>query len=195
MYNLYSYPQYSLLTIYSFFYTDVITKVMMKPIKPLISLIVAMDQQRLIGRENALPWRLSADLRYFKKTTMGKPIVMGRKTYDSIGRALPGRKNIVITRKDDFTAAGCFVVFSIEEALQAAGSVEEVIFMGGASLYEQILPQVKRLYLTQVHTSLIGDTWFPAFDMAEWKERERIDHSADEKNEFDYSFLVLERDI
>ena len=195
MYNLYSYPQYSLFTIYSFFYTDVITKVMMKPIKPLISLIVAMDQQRLIGRENALPWRLSADLRYFKKTTMGKPIVMGRKTYDSIGRALPGRKNIVITRKDDFTAAGCFVVFSIEEALQAAGSVEEVIFMGGASLYEQILPQVKRLYLTQVHTSLIGDTWFPAFDMAEWKERERIDHSADEKNEFDYSFLVLERDI
>ncbi len=158
------------------------------------SLIVAMDQNGLIGRDNDLPWRLSADLKYFKQITMGKPIIMGRKTHESIGRPLPGRQNIVITRDESFFAEGCTIVSSIPGALQAAGEVEEVMFMGGASLYEQVLPQVNRLYLTQVHATLAGDTWFPEWDPKEWTEVSRVDYLADEKNAFDYSFIVLERD-
>lgn len=157
------------------------------------SLIVAMDQNGLIGRENDLPWRLSADLQYFKQITMGKPIIMGRKTHESIGRPLPGRQNIVISRDDKFTAEGCTITSSIPKALQVAGDVEEVMFMGGASLYEQVLPQVDRLYLTQVHAKLEGDTWFPKWDEKEWQEVNRIDRLADKKNEFNYSFIVLER--
>ncbi len=159
----------------------------------IISLIVAMDQNGLIGRDNDLPWRLSADLQYFKQITMGKPIIMGRKTHESIGRPLPGRQNIVISKNNKFMAAGCVLVSSIADALLAAGDVEEVMFMGGASLYEQVLPQVNRLYLTQVHASLEGDTWFPQWDQAAWREISRVDHLADEKNAFDYSFMVLER--
>lgn len=158
-----------------------------------ISLIVAMDQNGLIGRDNDLPWRLSADLQYFKQITMGKPIIMGRKTHESIGRALPGRQNIVISRDSAFIAEDCTVVSSIPDALLAAGNVEEVMFMGGASLYEQVLPRIERLYLTQVHTKLEGDTWFPEWDKKEWQQVSRIDYLADEKNEFDYSFIVLER--
>ena len=159
------------------------------------SLIVAMDQNGLIGRESDLPWRLSADLQYFKQITMGKPIIMGRKTHESIGRPLPGRQNIVITRDEDFIAEGCTIVSSIPKSLQAAGEVEEVMFMGGASLYEQVLPEVDRLYLTQVHAELTGDTWFPEWDDKEWLEVSRVDYKADKKNEFDYSFIVLERKI
>lgn len=157
------------------------------------SLIVAMDQQGLIGRDNDLPWRLSADLQYFKKITMGKPIIMGRKTHESIGRVLPGRQNIVITGNKNFIAEGCTIVTSIPNALAAVSEAEEAMFMGGASLYEQVLPQVDRLYLTQVHAKLDGDTWFPEWDHQAWIEVSREDHRANEKNEFDYSFIVLER--
>lgn len=158
-----------------------------------ISIIVAMDKNNVIGKDNDLPWRLSADLKHFKAITMGKPIVMGRKTYESIGRPLPGRKNIVMTRSSNFVAEGCTVVNSLDEAMQEAGNAEEIMIMGGAGLYEQMLEHASRLYLTEVHAEVEGDVYFPELDRGEWKELERDAHSADEKNELDYSFVVLDR--
>lgn len=158
-----------------------------------IAIIVATDNNRLIGKDNDLPWKLSADLQYFKRVTMGKPLIMGRKTHQSIGRPLPGRKNIIISTDSEFTAEGCVVVNSIDAALNECADVEEVMVMGGASLYEQFLPKADKLYLTQVHADLTGDTWFPEWDKAEWQEVEREDHQADEKNQFDYSFIIYEK--
>lgn len=158
-----------------------------------ISLIVALARNRVIGRDNQLPWRLSADLQHFKRLTMGKPIVMGRKTCESIGRPLPGRTNIVVTRDSSFSAAGCRVVHSIDAALVAAGGADEVMIMGGENLYSQLLPRADRLYLTEVQADVSGDAWFPEFDQAQWQELERESHRADEKNEFDYDFVVLAR--
>lgn len=159
----------------------------------IISIIVAMDKKGVIGLEGVLPWRLSADLKHFKAITMGKPLVMGRKTHESIGRSLPGRKNIVLTRANDFDAEGCTIVHSLDDAFQAAGDVDEIIIMGGSRIYDQSLARAGRLYLTEVHADVSGDVYFPEFDKAEWLELERQDHSADEKNDFDYSFVVLER--
>lgn len=158
-----------------------------------IAIIVATDNNRLIGKDNDLPWKLSADLKYFKQVTMGKPLIMGRKTHESIGRPLPGRKNIIITRDQAFNADGCVVVNSIEAALAECSGAEEVMVMGGASLYEQFLPRADKLYLTKVDAELTGDTWFPEWQLAQWTELQREDHQADEKNEFDYSFIVYER--
>lgn len=158
-----------------------------------ISLIVALARNRVIGRDNQLPWRLSADLQHFKRLTMGKPIVMGRKTCESIGRPLPGRTNIVVTRDSSFSAAGCRVVHSIDEALVAAGGADEVMIMGGENLYSQLLPRADRLYLTEVQADVSGDAWFPEYDQTQWQELERESHRADEKNEFDYDFVVLAR--
>ena len=158
-----------------------------------ISIIVAMDKNNVIGMDNDLPWRLSADLKHFKAVTMGKPIVMGRKTYESIGRPLPGRKNIVMTRSSDFSADGCTVVNSLDEAMHEAGDVDEIMIMGGAGLYEQMLAHANRLYLTEVHAEVEGDVYFPEFDKREWIKVEREAHIADEKNEFDYSFIILEK--
>jgi dihydrofolate reductase len=158
-----------------------------------ISLIVALARNRVIGRDNQLPWRLSADLQHFKRLTMGKPIVMGRKTCESIGRPLPGRTNIVVTRDSSFSAAGCRVVHSIDAALVAAGGADEVMIMGGENLYSQLLPRADRLYLTEVQADVSGDAWFPEFDQAQWQELERESHRADENNEFDYDFVVLAR--
>lgn len=158
-----------------------------------ISLIVALARNRVIGRDNQLPWRLSADLQHFKRLTMGKPIVMGRKTCESIGRPLPGRTNIVVTRDSSFSAAGCRVVHSIDAALVAAGGADEVMIMGGENLYSQLLPRADRLYLTEVQADVSGDAWFPEFDQTQWQELERESHRADEKNEFDYDFVVLAR--
>lgn len=158
-----------------------------------IAIIVAMDEQGLIGKNNDLPWRLSADLQYFRRTTMGKPIVMGRNTHESIGRPLPGRQNIVVTRQSDYQAEGCDVVHSIDEALALCRDQEEVMIMGGASLYQQVLPLADKLYLTQVHASLDGDTWFPDWSPQDWQLLSREDHPADDKNEFDYSFMLYER--
>jgi dihydrofolate reductase len=158
-----------------------------------IAIIVATDNNRLIGKDNDLPWKLSADLQYFKRVTMGKPLIMGRKTHESIGRPLPGRKNIIITRDETFTAEGCVVVNSIDAALAECVDVEEVMVMGGASLYEQFLPRANKLYLTQVHAELTGDTWFPEWNPEQWLELEREDHQADENNQFDYSFIVYQR--
>ncbi|MFT5426845.1 MAG: dihydrofolate reductase [Gammaproteobacteria bacterium] len=158
-----------------------------------ISIIVAMDKNRVIGLEGDLPWRLSADLKHFKAITMGKPLIMGRKTHESIGRPLPGRKNIVVTHSQDFKAEGCVIVHSLDDAFQAAGDVDEVMIMGGSGVYDQSLARVDRLYLTEVHADVKGDVYFPKFDKCEWKEVEMEKHTADEKNEFDYSFVVLER--
>jgi dihydrofolate reductase len=159
-----------------------------------LAIIVATDEQGLIGKDNDLPWKLSADLKYFRRVTMGKPIIMGRNTHDSIGRALPGRKNIIVTKNKDYRAEGCTVVHSVDDALLACEQVDEVMVMGGASLYEQFLPKADKLYLTQVHASLKGgDTWFPEWHKNEWSEISREDYLADEKNDYAYSFIVYEK--
>lgn len=158
-----------------------------------LALIVATDEQGLIGRDNDLPWRLSADLQYFKKITMGKPIIMGRKTHESIGRPLPGRQNIVITRDKSYQAEGCLVVHNLEQALTHCEQEPEAMIMGGASLYEQSLDKVDIIYHTQVHATLEGDTWFPDWDKSAWQETQREDHLADDKNEYPYSFVVYQR--
>lgn len=158
-----------------------------------ISLIAALADNRVIGYRNRLPWRLPADLQHFKRMTMGKPLVMGRKTWESIGRPLPGRINIVVSRDTTLQADGGVVVHSIEQALEAAAGAEEVMIMGGAELYAQALPRAGRLYLTEVKAAVEGDAWFPDIDLKDWVEVERERHCADEKNEYDYAFVVLDR--
>lgn len=155
--------------------------------------VVAMDENGLIGRDNDLPWRLSADLQYFRRITMGKPILMGRYTHESIGRALPGRQNIVVTSLTDYQAAGCEVVHSVDEALRIADPTDEIMVIGGSSLFEQMFDQVDRLYLTRVHAVLEGDTWFPQWDQTKWQRISCESHPADEKNQYAYSFEVYER--
>jgi len=158
-----------------------------------ISLIAAMADNRVIGIENRLPWNLPGDMQWFRRHTMGKPIVMGRKTFESIGKALPGRTNIVVTRDASFFAADCVVVNSIEGAIEAAGDADEMMVIGGASFYEQTLPQADRLYLTLVHADIEGDAWFPVVEFSQWHMVSEEKHLADESNPYDYSFLVLER--
>ena len=158
----------------------------------ILSFVVAMARNGIIGQDNQLPWRLPADLRHFKAVTMGKPIIMGRKTYESIGRPLPGRTNIVLTRAPDYTAEGCLVVHSVEEALAAAGDAEEVMIIGGAELYRQLLPRADRIYLTRVEEDVAGDTYFPQLDADRWHERSREAHAPDADNPHAYSFILLE---
>ncbi|MDJ0777784.1 MAG: dihydrofolate reductase [Gammaproteobacteria bacterium] len=160
-----------------------------------VSMIVAMDENRLIGRDNALPWHLPADLAHFKRTTMGKPIVMGRKTWQSIGRPLPGRQNIVVTRNPDFTAAGCDLADSIESALALAGDVDEIMLIGGAGLYAQAMPLASRLYLTLIHHRFAqGDAWFPEIG-ADWTIAEQRRFDADQDNPYPFSFINFVREI
>jgi dihydrofolate reductase len=158
-----------------------------------IALVAALARNGVIGRDNRLPWRLPADLQHFKQLTMGRPIVMGRRTWASLGRPLPGRRNIVVTRDRAFRCDGCVVTHSIDEALAAAAGSEEVMIIGGAELYAQTLPQADRLYLTQVMADVEGDVRFPDFDTADWVEVERRACKADGKNEYDYQFVVLDR--
>lgn len=158
-----------------------------------ISIIAAMADNRVIGIENSLPWNLPADMKWFRQQTMGKPVLMGRKTYDSIGRPLPKRRNIIITRDGSLDIEGCEVVTSIDAALKSCINEAEVMVIGGASFYEQMLPRADRLYLTLVHGSIEGDAHFPEFDSTEWKEIERTDHHKDEANAFDCSFVIFER--
>lgn len=158
-----------------------------------LSLIVAMDQKRLIGRDNQLPWHLPADLRYFKATTLGKPVVMGRKTFESIGKPLPGRRNIVISRNTEFTAPGCDIVSSIDEALAQCSAEAEVMLIGGASLYAQTLERADCLYITRIHHEFDGDTWFPEFDLARWQVEKQDDFDPDHDNPYPYSFIKFKR--
>jgi dihydrofolate reductase len=163
-----------------------------------LALIWAMSQNRVIGRNNALPWYLPEDLKYFKQITMGKPI-MGRKTWESIGRPLPGRTNIVITRDPSFAAEGVKVVHSLDEAIRMAEKIclingsDEAVVMGGAEIYALALPRADRLYMTQVHAEVHGDAFFPEFDLDSWEELGREDFKASGANPYDYSFVVLER--
>ena len=164
-----------------------------------VALIVAMAENRVIGRDNQLPWYLPNDLKYFKATTLGKPVVMGRKTYESIGKPLPGRTNIVVTSNREFSAEGVRVVHSVAQALAVAESVatadgaNEVMVIGGAQLYAEVLPKVQRLYLTQVHAPVEGDAWFPELDLGRWQELSRQDFKADGSGTLGYSFVVYQR--
>lgn len=158
-----------------------------------ISLIVAMASNRVIGRDQQLPWRLPADLAHFKATTMGKPILMGRKTWESIGKALPGRLNLVLTRDPGYHADGATVVTSIDAAIEACVGASELMIIGGAGVYREFLLSADRIYLTEVHADVDGDTFFPGVDTGVWREISRERHDADERNAYDYSFCVLER--
>ncbi len=158
-----------------------------------INLVVAMSRNGVIGHDGGLPWRLPGDLKHFKSVTMDNPIIMGRKTHESIGRELPGRLNIVVSRQADYRAPGCEVVNSLDAALTAAGEACEVMIIGGAALYAEALVRTQRIYLTEVHVDLDGDTEFPSIDRTAWSETERQCYAADDKNEYDYSFVVLDR--
>jgi len=157
-----------------------------------ISIIVAMDEHRLIGANNALPWKLSADLKHFKEITWGKPIIMGRLTFESIGRALPGRENIVVTRDISRRLDGCTMAGSLDAALAACGDAAEAMIIGGASLYAQALPRVQRMYLTLIHAQFDGDAYFPDYDPANWRELDRQDHTSKDEG-FNYSFVAVDR--
>lgn len=169
-----------------------------------VSLIVAMANDRVIGVDNTLPWRLSADLKRFKAITMGKPIIMGRKTWESIGRPLPGRLNIVVSRNADYLAEGAKVVNSLDAAIDLANqdNADELMIMGGANLYEQALPYVNKMYLTQIDLNVKGDAWFPAYNESEWEcvNEEQChqiallnDQGEITQRAFDYRFVDLQR--
>ena len=159
-----------------------------------VELVVAVSENDVIGRANQLPWRLPADLRHFKSLTMGHHILMGRKTYESIGKALPGRTNWVLSRSSEFAPVDCRVVRSLPEAQLGVGGEGALMVIGGAEIYRLCLPQAARIHLTLVHTQIPGgDTFFSAWRDPEWTESGRERHEADEKNAYAYSFLTLER--
>lgn len=164
-----------------------------------IAMIVAMSENRVIGRDNQLPWHLPNDLKYFRATTMGKPVIMGRKTFESIGRPLPGRANIVVTRNPGWSADGVQVASDPEAALELAqdialvDGVDEVMVIGGAELYTALLARADRLYITRVHAPVEGDAVFPPFEKMGWEEVSREDFRAESPNPYDYSFVVYQR--
>jgi dihydrofolate reductase len=167
--------------------------------EPIIALVVAMGENRAIGRGGSLPWRLHSDMRYFRKITMGKPIVMGRLTYMSLPRVLDGRLNIVLTRNAAFEAPGAVMAYTLKEALDVARrearrtGVDEIMVIGGANVFGAILPQAGRIYLTEVRAAPDADTWFPELDRREWREVSREDHAPGAKDDHAVSFVVLER--
>ncbi len=157
-----------------------------------ISLVVAAADNQVIGRGNELPWRLPADMQHFRAVTMGHPILMGRKTFESIGTALPGRRNIVLSRGAPIPVPDVETVASLEAALALCGDAE-IMVIGGAQIYASVLPLAQRIYLTQVHAQPEGDAWFPVLDLAQWQEVAREARPADARNAFDLSFVTLER--
>jgi dihydrofolate reductase len=161
--------------------------------QPLITLIVAVADSGVIGRDNTLPWHLPEDLKRFKRLTMGKPIVMGRKTFESIGKPLPGRQNIVVTRDTNYRREGVTVVHDAEAALRAAGPVAEIMVIGGAELFGVLLPRAGRIHLTRVHGNIPGDVMWPALDEREWSVVERESHSADDRHAWPMTFEVWEK--
>ena len=158
-----------------------------------VTIVVARARNGVIGAQNSLPWRLPADLKHFRKITLGNPVVMGRRTWESIGRPLPDRRNIVITRNPAFTAPGCETADSVEAALAMVAGVRDVMIIGGAAVYQESMKYVKRMHVTEVHAEVEGDTFFPEFDITEWRETRRVDHAADEANAYAYSFVTLEK--
>ncbi len=158
----------------------------------IISMIAAMADNRIIGKDNQMPWHLPADFVWFKRCTMGKPVVMGRKTYESIGRPLPGRQNIVISRDNSLSIEGVTTVTSIEQALEAAGDVEEVMIIGGGAIYAACLPMANKLYVTHIDAAIEGDTQFPDWGK-KYRETYSETYQADEKNAYNMRFTVLEK--
>lgn len=159
-----------------------------------LELVVAVAENDVIGRANRLPWRLSADLRRFKSLTLGQTILMGRKTHESIGRALPGRTNVIMTRSSRYCADGCVIVDSFVAARRLVGAGAHLMVIGGAEIYRLSLPMASRIHLTLVHARIDdGDTFFPEWRRPEWREFSRASHAADEHNEFAYSFITLQR--
>jgi dihydrofolate reductase len=163
-----------------------------------ISLIAAMAQNRVIGKNNDLPWKLPDDMKFFMQTTKGHYVIMGRKNYDSLHekfKPLPNRTNIVVTRQKNFQAPGCLVVNSVESGIAIArqNQEQETFIIGGAEIYKLALPEAHRIYLTEIHAHVDGDTYFPEFSKKEWKEISRIPHSADERHLFSFDFVIYER--
>jgi dihydrofolate reductase len=164
----------------------------MKPLSNL-SIIAAMSDNGVIGRDNRLPWRMPADLAHFKRLTMGKPILMGRRTWESLPGLLPHRTHVIVTRNTDYRVTGGHVVHSIEEALERFGDAEELMVVGGENLYRQTLPLASRMYLTLIHAQIEGDACFPEFDLGDWHETSRESHARDARHAHAYSFVTLER--
>lgn len=159
-----------------------------------LSAIVAHTDNRVIGRGNTMPWHMPADLQHFKRITLGKPVIMGRKTFDSIGRALPGRENIVVSRQPGLTIPDVRVVSSVDEALSQYEGAQELIIIGGGQLYAQSIAQCSKLYVTEIHIHINdGDVFFPPLVTEHWREVSREEHKANDRNPHDYSFVVLER--
>jgi dihydrofolate reductase len=158
-----------------------------------VSIIVAVSRNLVIGKDNQLIWKLSADLKRFKALTTGHTIIMGRKTFDSIGKPLPDRTSIVITRQKDYKIEGCIVVNSLEEALEKSSDQEEVFVIGGGAIYKEALAKANKIYYTKVHNNFEGDTFFPVLDLKEWESVNREDRLPDEKNEIPYSFIDYKR--
>lgn len=164
----------------------------------IISHIAAMAENRVIGKDNDLPWRLPDDMKFFMQTTKGHHVIMGRKNYDSLQdkfKPLPNRTNIVVTRQKKFDAPGCMVVNSVEEAIDIAkkNNDQEAFVIGGAEIYKLTLPYTNKIYLTEIHASVNGDTFYPNLNMKEWKEVSRIRHAADERHPFAFDFVIYDR--
>jgi dihydrofolate reductase len=157
------------------------------------ALVVAMSRNRVIGRDNHLPWKLPADLAFFKRVTIGHPVIMGRKTYESIGKPLPGRLNIVVSTQPGYQAAGCTVAHSMDEAYAAAGGAAEVAIIGGSAIFAEALPTADVIYLTEVDAEVEGDVFFPPFDRSQWREVELERHLRDARHEHPFRILRLDR--
>jgi dihydrofolate reductase len=159
----------------------------------MIAIIVAVAQNGVIGADNGLPWRLPDDLKRFKALSLGKPIVMGRRTFDSIGRPLPGRTNIVVSRQPGLAIDGVSVARSLDDALVVAGAAPEIVVIGGAEIFRQALPRTDTIHLTRVHARVDGDVFFPELDPAKWREAAVEHHAADERHLYAFSFVTLQR--
>ena len=160
-----------------------------------VSLVVAASTNNVIGRDGGLPWHLPDDLRHFKRITTGKPLIMGRRTFESIGKPLPERQNIVMTRDPDYAAEGCDVVSSVDEALELAGDAEEVMIIGGGQVYRDFLSRADRIYMTRVQAEVQGDTLFPDFDKSAWRLVSSEHHAADDRHGYAFEMMVLERRV
>ena len=161
----------------------------------MLSLIVAVGENNEIGKGGKMPWHLPADLKHFKALTLGKPVIMGRRTFEAIGKPLTERRNIVVSRNPAFRAPGCETAASLVDALVLAAGVREIMLIGGGELYREALPRAQRIYLTRVHARFDADTFFPVLDQGEWSETAREEHAADERNPFAYSLITLERRV
>ena len=159
----------------------------------MLSIIVAEAENKVIGKDNDLIWKLPRDMKHFKETTTGHYIIMGRKTFESNGRPLPNRTNVIITRDHNYKAEGCLVVHSLEDAINEAKDDSEAFIIGGGKIYEQAMALVDRIYLTKIHHTFDGDTFFPEIDMNEWNEVDRRDFEPDEKNKYPFTILTLDR--